>query len=217
LCSCHCISCIALSSPRRFSGESLLRFLLLGSWNPRRLSGLLGDLQLSCEDRPKLCGASVAIMWGPPIKLWRISQALWCLSGDSWEPPIKLWRLPQACTDSVTALKCPIVHRIFHIGGGTRGDYSEPLWHLGCLVPPHHLPSNEAHLESLSYRGTLSPAVVPIRWFGVIGATLRNCFVDQVGCVLSMPVEVAAKISLLFSVLSTVYTIISILHGISQQ
>jgi hypothetical protein len=70
---------------------------------------LLGDLQLSCGDLPKLCGASVAITWGPPIKLWRSSQALWCLSGDSWEPPIELWRLPQAYTGSVTALKCPIV------------------------------------------------------------------------------------------------------------
>jgi hypothetical protein len=89
--------------------KSLLSFLLLGSWNPRWLSGLLGDLQLSCGDLPKLCGASVVITWGPPIKLWRSSQALWCLSGDSWEPPIELWRLLQACTGSVTALKCPIV------------------------------------------------------------------------------------------------------------
>jgi hypothetical protein len=65
--------------------ESSLSLLLLGSWNPRRLSGLvdLGDLQLSCGVLPKLYGASVAISWGPPIKLWRPSQALWCLSGDS--------------------------------------------------------------------------------------------------------------------------------------
>jgi hypothetical protein len=70
---------------------------------------LLRDLQLSCGDLPKLCGAFVAITWGPPIKLWRSFQALWCLSGDSWEPPIELWRLPQAYTGSVTALKCLIV------------------------------------------------------------------------------------------------------------
>jgi hypothetical protein len=51
----------------------------------------------------------VAITWGPLIKLWRSSQTLWCLSGDSWEPLIELWRLLQACTGSVIALKCPIV------------------------------------------------------------------------------------------------------------
>jgi hypothetical protein len=51
----------------------------------------------------------MAISWGPPIKLWRSSQALWCLSGFYWEPPNKLWRLPQACTGLATALKCPIV------------------------------------------------------------------------------------------------------------
>jgi hypothetical protein len=85
VCSCHCICCIGLSSPRRFGSESLLSFLLLGSWNPRQhngLVGLLGDLQLSCGDLPKLCGALVAISWGPPVNLWRSSQALWCLSGD---------------------------------------------------------------------------------------------------------------------------------------
>jgi hypothetical protein len=49
--------------------KSLLSLLLLGSLNPRRLSGFLGDLQLSCGDYPKLCGASVVISWGPPIKL----------------------------------------------------------------------------------------------------------------------------------------------------
>jgi hypothetical protein len=86
VCSCHCIGCIGLSSPQRFRGsESLLSLLLLGSWNPRWLSVLvdLGDLQLSCGVLPKLCGASVTISWGPPIKLGRSSQALWCLSGDS--------------------------------------------------------------------------------------------------------------------------------------
>jgi hypothetical protein len=46
------------------------------------------DLQLSCGDLTKLCGASVAIYWAPPIELWR---------------------LPQACMGSMTALKCPIV------------------------------------------------------------------------------------------------------------
>jgi hypothetical protein len=84
VCYCHCIGCIGLSSPRRFvEVKNLLSLLLLDSWNPRRLSGLvdLGDLQLSCGFLPKLCGASVAISWGPPIKLCRSSQALWCLSG----------------------------------------------------------------------------------------------------------------------------------------
>jgi hypothetical protein len=47
LCSCLCISCIGLSSPRRFGGESLLSLLLLGSWNPRRLSGLVDYLGTS--------------------------------------------------------------------------------------------------------------------------------------------------------------------------
>jgi hypothetical protein len=41
VCSCHCIWCIILSSPQRLSGESLLSFLLLGSWNPRWLSFLV--------------------------------------------------------------------------------------------------------------------------------------------------------------------------------
>jgi hypothetical protein len=107
--------------------------LLLSSWNPRRLSG---------------------VTWGPPIKLWRSSQALWCLGGDSCEPPIKLWtvpqalwitwgppiklsRLPQACTGSVTFLKGLIVDRVFHLGGKARVEYGDPLWHLGSLVPPH--------------------------------------------------------------------------------
>jgi hypothetical protein len=92
--SCHCIGCIGLSSPQRFGGESSLSLLLLGSLNPRQLSGLLGDLQLSCGYLPKLCGASIATSWEPSVKLWRSSQALWCLNSDSWEPPIKLWRLP---------------------------------------------------------------------------------------------------------------------------
>jgi hypothetical protein len=39
--SCHCIG---LNSPRRFGGESLLSLLLLGSWNPRRLSVLVDYL-----------------------------------------------------------------------------------------------------------------------------------------------------------------------------
>jgi hypothetical protein len=63
VCSCHCIWCIGLSSPRSFGSESSLSFLLLGSWNPRRPSGLV-------------------VTWGPPIKLWRSSQALWCLCGN---------------------------------------------------------------------------------------------------------------------------------------
>jgi hypothetical protein len=57
----------------------------------------LGDLQLSCGDLPKLCGASVTI---------------------SWEPPIELWRLPQASTGLVTAHKCPVVVGSFILVGG---------------------------------------------------------------------------------------------------
>jgi hypothetical protein len=50
----------SLSSPWRFvEVKILLRLLLLGSWNPRWLSGLFGDLILSCGDLPKLCCASV--------------------------------------------------------------------------------------------------------------------------------------------------------------
>jgi hypothetical protein len=37
----------------------------------------LGDLQLSCGDLLKLCGASVAISWEPPIELWRLPQDLY--------------------------------------------------------------------------------------------------------------------------------------------
>jgi hypothetical protein len=37
----------------------------------------------------------------------------------------------------MTALKGPIVDRVFHLGGRARGDYGEPLWRLGSLVPPH--------------------------------------------------------------------------------
>jgi hypothetical protein len=113
----------------------LLSLLLWGSWNSRRLSGLLGDLQLSCGDLSKLCGASVEISWGPSIKLWRSSQALWSLSGNFWEPPIKLWRLPQACTGSVTTLKCPIVHWVFHLVGGLEENAVSlrGIWAALCL------------------------------------------------------------------------------------
>jgi hypothetical protein len=53
VCSCHCIWCIDLSSPRRFGRWKFVSLLLLGSWNPRGLSGLCG------------------IYLEPPIKLWR--------------------------------------------------------------------------------------------------------------------------------------------------
>jgi hypothetical protein len=83
------VASIGLSSPRRFvESESLLSLLLLGSWNPRRFSGFLGDPQLSCGDLPKLCGALVAILG---------SLQLSC--GDC----------PKLYTGLVTALKCPIV------------------------------------------------------------------------------------------------------------
>jgi hypothetical protein len=38
------------------------RLLLLGSWNPRQLSGFLRELQLGCGDLSKLYGVSVAII-----------------------------------------------------------------------------------------------------------------------------------------------------------
>jgi hypothetical protein len=47
---------------------------------------------------------------------------------------MKLWRFPQACAGSVTVLKCPIVHRVFYLGGKAQGEYGEPLWCLGRLV-----------------------------------------------------------------------------------
>jgi hypothetical protein len=48
LCSCHCIGCIGLSSPRRFMEvKSSLSLLPLGSWNPSRLSGLVDFLGTS--------------------------------------------------------------------------------------------------------------------------------------------------------------------------
>jgi hypothetical protein len=64
---------------------------------------------LSCGDLPKLYGASVAISWGPPIKLeilpsfvvpqWRFLGSLQLSCGDC----------SKLCAGSVTALKCPIV------------------------------------------------------------------------------------------------------------
>jgi hypothetical protein len=56
--------------------------LASGSWNLRRLSGFLGDLQLSCGDLPKLCGASVAIPWDLQLSYGDLTKALWCLSDD---------------------------------------------------------------------------------------------------------------------------------------
>jgi hypothetical protein len=48
MCSCHCMWCIGLSSPRIFGSESSLSFLLLlGFWNPRRLSDLVDFLGTS--------------------------------------------------------------------------------------------------------------------------------------------------------------------------
>jgi hypothetical protein len=41
VCSCHCIWCIGLSSPRRFVEVKVRSLLLLGSWNPRRLCGFV--------------------------------------------------------------------------------------------------------------------------------------------------------------------------------
>jgi hypothetical protein len=65
----------------------------------------LGDLQFSCGDLSKLCGASVAISWEPPIELWRLPQALYGF-GDR----------PQVSHSD----------RVFHLGGRARGDYGEP-------------------------------------------------------------------------------------------
>jgi hypothetical protein len=107
----------------RFEFSSQIRswkqeaYFLLGSWNPRRLNEFLGDLQLSYGDLPKLCGSSVAT-----IGSLQLSCGV----------------CPKLCAGSVTALKGPIVDRVFHLGGRARGDYGEPPWHLGSLVPPHH-------------------------------------------------------------------------------
>jgi hypothetical protein len=58
-----------------------------------------------------------------------ILVALWI-----WEPPIKLWSCPKLCVGLVTALKSPIVDRVFHLGGRARGDYGEPpCWGALCL------------------------------------------------------------------------------------
>jgi hypothetical protein len=81
LCSCHCIGSIGLSSPWRFGGESKK---LISSW-------VIGNLTSQW-----LYGASVAISWEPPIKLWRLPEAL-CGSGDR----------PQASHSD----------RVFHLGG----------------------------------------------------------------------------------------------------
>jgi hypothetical protein len=77
----------------------------------------LGDLQLSCGDLPKLCGASVVIPWEPPIELWRFPQALYRF-GDR----------PQVSHSD----------RVFHLGGRAQRDYGEPPWRLGepCASTP---------------------------------------------------------------------------------
>jgi hypothetical protein len=93
LCSCHCIGCISLSSPRRFGGESKK---LISSWVLGTLDGLvdfLGSSNLVVEIFPsfvvppwRLLGASNWVVVCAPILV-----ALWI-----WEPPIKLWSCPQA-------------------------------------------------------------------------------------------------------------------------
>jgi hypothetical protein len=111
LCSCHYIGFIGLSTPRRFGGEikKLISSWVLGTldgsvalwcisgycweppiklWSVPQSQWISWDLQLSCGDLPKLCGASVAILG---------SLQLRC--GDC----------PQLCTGPVTALKHPIV------------------------------------------------------------------------------------------------------------
>jgi hypothetical protein len=35
-------------------------------------------------------------------------------------------------------LNNPNSDQVFHLGGMARGDYGEPLWRLGSLVPPYH-------------------------------------------------------------------------------
>jgi hypothetical protein len=64
LCSCHCIGCIGLSSRRFVEVKSLWACYswVLGTLEGLVASGLLGDLQLSCGDLPKLSGVLVVIL-----------------------------------------------------------------------------------------------------------------------------------------------------------
>jgi hypothetical protein len=80
----------------------------------------------------------------------------------SWEPPIELWRLPQALYGFGDHHQVSHSDRIFHLGGRARGDYGEPPWHLGCLVPPHHS-NGDYHSQGCELRDTsLSPRALVI-------------------------------------------------------
>jgi hypothetical protein len=119
------------------------------------LSGLLGDLQLCCVDLSKLCGVFVAISWGPPIKLWRSSQALWCLDGDFLSLWLSLWRLPQALYGFGDRPQVSHSDRFFHLGGRAREDYGEPSWCLESLVPPHRS-NGDYQMQGCELRDTSS-------------------------------------------------------------
>jgi hypothetical protein len=145
-------------------------YFLLVSWNPRQLSGFLGDLQLSVEifpsfvvppwrflgdlqlsfgDLPKLCGASVAIL-----------GSLQLICGDC----------PKLYTGSVTSLKCPtvigssiLVGRLEEITVSLQGiwgalclhtDLTEISTHKGVNFGIHHrlrMPLLFLYLSSFTY------------------------------------------------------------------
>ena len=117
-CSCHCIWCIGLSSPRRIGWCKLEAY----SW-------VLGPPSLLFpEVVPGACYSQK--LFPELVTPGSCSRSLRLLVATTWEPPIKLWRLPQTCTGSVTALKGPIVDRVILNSVRVRGEYGEPLWRL---------------------------------------------------------------------------------------
>ena len=55
----------------------------------------------------------------------------------SWEPPIKLWRLPQALCGFGDHHQGFIVDRVFHLGGKARGAFGEAVVAFGDLCAQH--------------------------------------------------------------------------------
>ena len=112
-----CIWCIGLSFPRRFVEVKVRGLLLLGSWNPRRLCGLVVFLgpPIKLWGFLKLC--VLVVFLGPPIKLWRFLKLCEAFVAISWEPPIQLWRFPQALCGFGDHPQGSIVDRVYHLGG----------------------------------------------------------------------------------------------------
>ena len=113
-----CIWCIGLSFPRRFVELKARGLLLLGSWNPRRLCGLV-------------------VFLGPPIKLWGFLKLCETFVAISWEPPIQLWILLQALCGFGDHPQGSIVDRVFHLGGKARGAFGEAFVAFGDLCAQH--------------------------------------------------------------------------------